>query len=201
SYPFYPTPAPQLSYALPAFNLEMPYYPTEFTQVNPFINQAMVQQAIQLLNPQPTETVADFFCGIGNFTLPLATLAQQVVGIEGNEQLVARARENAVYNQLAPKTSYKVGNLFKIDAEWLCNLGQFDKWLIDPPRDGAVELVKAITPEIAPKRIVYVSCNPATLARDAAVLVHVHGYKLTHAGVMNMFPHTSHIESIAVFTR
>lgn len=198
-YPFYPQESPRLSYSLPEFNLEMPYYPTEFTQVNPYINQQMVSLAMELLQAEENETIADFFCGIGNFTLPIARTAKQVIGIEGADALVKRAKENANFNGLGNKVSYQVCNLFTVDEKWLQNLGKFDKWLIDPPRDGAVELIKAITPEIAPKRIVYVSCNPATLARDAGILVQVHGYKLQKAGIMNMFPHTSHVESIAVF--
>lgn len=198
-YPFYPLEMPKLSYELPEFNLEMPYYPTEFTQVNPFINAEMVSLAMQLLAPEADEIIADFFCGIGNFTLPIARRAREVVGIEGSEALVARALQNAQHNGLASKVSYQVCNLFTIDSDWLEKLGKFNKWLIDPPRDGAVELIKAITPKTAPKRIVYVSCNPATLARDAGILVQVHGYKLLKAGIMNMFPHTSHVESIALF--
>ena len=200
-YPFYPLDSARLSYSIPSFELEMPYYPTEFTQVNPGINGEMVNLAISLLDPQADDEIIDFFCGIGNFTLPIATRAKQVVGVEGSAQLVARAKENAIYNKLEHKTSYQVTNLFKVDENWLQSLGKMDKWLIDPPRDGAVELIKAITPATAPKRIVYVSCNPASLARDAGVLVNVHGYTLTEAGVMNMFPHTSHIESIAVFEK
>lgn len=200
-YPFYPLNMEKLSYSIPSFNLEMPYYPTEFTQVNPYINMEMVDLAIKLLAPTKDDTVADFFCGIGNFTLPIATIAKTVIGIEGNQQLVNRAKENAIFNHLENKTSYSVCNLFKIDEAWLQSLGKIDKWLIDPPRDGAVELIKSITPDIAPERIVYVSCNPSTLARDAAILVNVHNYKLRNAGVMNMFPHTSHIESIAVFEK
>lgn len=198
-YPFYPQESPRLSYSLPEFGLEMPYYPTEFTQVNPYINQQMVSLAMKLLQAEGSETIADFFCGIGNFTLPIARAAKQVIGVEGADALVKRAKENANFNGLGHKVSYQVCNLFTVDEKWLQNLGKFDKWLIDPPRDGAVELIKAITPEIAPKRIVYVSCNPATLARDAGILVQVHGYKLQKAGIMNMFPHTSHVESIAVF--
>jgi 23S rRNA (uracil1939-C5)-methyltransferase len=198
-YPFYPLNMPQLSYSLPNFKIEMPFLPTEFTQVNPEINQKMVDLAIELLDPGINDTVADFFCGIGNFTLPIATKAKKVIGIEGSSQLVKRALSNAEHNNLSHKTSYSVANLFKINTQWLDNLGKIDKWLIDPPRDGAIELIKAITPANAPKRIVYVSCNPATLARDSAILVNVHNYKLKHAGVMNMFPHTSHVESIAVF--
>ena len=156
---------------------------------------------INLLDPQENETIADFFCGIGNFTLPIAKLANSVVGIEGSSQLVKRALDNATNNQLDHKVSYLVSNLFKVDEDSLKQLGKFDKWLIDPPRDGASLLIQAITPEIAPSRIVYVSCNPATLARDADILVNTHGYTLNQAGVMNMFPHTSHIESIAVFEK
>lgn len=200
-YPFYPLDAPKLSYSLPKFNLDMPYYPTEFTQVNPTLNQEMVALAMDLLDPKPDEAIADFFCGIGNFTLPIAISAKSVLGVEGSQQLVARALENAVHNKLENKTTYKMANLFKIDQQWLQDLGKMDKWLIDPPRDGAAELIQSITPEIAPNRIVYVSCNPATLARDAATLVNIHNYRLTQAGVMNMFPQTSHVESIAVFEK
>ncbi|MBX9732783.1 MAG: hypothetical protein K2X37_01880, partial [Chitinophagaceae bacterium] len=198
-HPFYPAHVEGLSYKIKEFDIEMPYYPTEFTQVNPYINQEMINLAIKLLSPTATDTIFDFFCGIGNFTLPIATLTDRVIGIEGNEQLVERAVANAKHNKLEHRTKYNAANLFKIDDIWLKNLGKADKWLIDPPRDGAFELVSSIVPEIAPNKIVYVSCNPATLARDAAVLVNTHGYKLRHAGVINMFPHTSHVESIAVF--
>ncbi len=200
-YPFYPLDVAKLSYSITKFNLEMPYYPSEFTQVNPEMNNRMVELAINLLAPQENEKIADFFCGIGNFTLPIARFASNVVGIEGSSQLVKRAMDNAKYNQLDHKVNYLVNNLFKVDETSLKELGKFDKWLIDPPRDGAYELIKSITPEIAPTKIVYVSCNPATLARDADVLVNTHGYNLNQAGVMNMFPHTSHIESIAVFEK
>ncbi len=198
-YPFYPISAPMLSYTLPKSQIEIQFYPTEFTQVNPELNQQMVDQAIRLLNLNENDIVCDFFCGIGNFTLAIAKLAKHVKGIEGSEALTRRALENALHNNLADKTDFSPMNLFQINAESLASLGKFDKWLIDPPRDGAKELVAAITPEIAPSLIVYVSCNPATLARDANTLVHEHRYKLIHAGVMNMFPHTSHVESIAVF--
>lgn len=200
-YPFYPVDAPKLSYTIQRFSLNMPYNPSEFTQVNPYINEEMLALSMELLAPQAHEVIADFFCGIGNFTLPIARLAKQVVGIEGADALVKRAKQNAIHNGLGAKVAYQVCNLFTIDDVWLQKLGHFDKWLIDPPRDGAFELVKSITPQTAPKRIVYVSCNPATLARDAGVLVHTHGYRLLKAGVMNMFPHTSHVESIALFER
>jgi 23S rRNA (uracil1939-C5)-methyltransferase len=198
-YPFYPLQAPSLSYQIEEFKIDMPYYPTEFTQVNPHINQQMVGLAMQLLEPQAHEKIADFFCGIGNFTLPIATSAAQVVGIEGSDALVKRAQQNAQHNQLVDKVAYQVTNLFTVDENWLAQLGKFDKWLIDPPRDGALQLIKSITPQTAPQRIVYVSCNPATLARDAWLLTYEHGYRLLKAGIMNMFPHTSHVESIAVF--
>lgn len=200
-YPFAPANNMQLCYSIPEFNITMPYFPTEFTQVNPVINQQMVSLAIKLLDLKEDDQVFDFFCGIGNFTLPIATKVNNVIGIEGSEQLVKRAKENAIYNKLDQKTDYSVANLFEIDSQWLKKLGKRNKWLIDPPRNGAVELVSAITPEIAPDIIVYVSCNTATLARDAAILVHEHGYVLKEAGIMNMFPHTSHVESIAVFIK
>lgn len=199
-YQFYPLPNNKiLSYKLSEFNITMPFLPSEFTQVNPYINQEMVSNAIKLLEIEATDKVLDFFCGIGNFTLPIAHQAAHVIGIEGAEKLVQRARENATLNNLSAKTTFLVMDLFKVSNDYLKELGKYDKWLIDPPRDGAFELVKAITMDIAPQRIVYVSCNPSTLARDSDVLVNTHGYKITQAGVMNMFPHTSHIESIAVF--
>ena len=199
--PFHPLNAPPLTYTLPEFGIEMPFAPTEFTQVNSEMNRAMVHRALHLLDPQPGERIADFFCGLGNFTLPIARSGARVLGIEGSAALVKRAMQNAAHNGLSGNTEYNVMNLFDMDEAALARLGSFDKWLIDPPRDGAMELVKAITPETAPKRIVYVSCNPATLARDAEVLVHTHGYALKAAGVMNMFPQTSHVESIALFER
>ena len=199
--PFYPNNTEMLSYSLPEFAIEMPYHPTEFTQVNPELNKKMVHQAITLLDLKPDDRVIDFFCGIGNFTLPIAKNVATIMAIEGSEALVKRATENAKHNNLDHKVVFKAANLFAIDAEWLKQLGKQDKWLIDPPRDGCFELVKSITDETAPSMIVYISCNPATLARDAEVLVHTHGYKLMQAGVMDMFPHTSHVESIAVFCK
>ncbi|MFN8769850.1 MAG: 23S rRNA (uracil(1939)-C(5))-methyltransferase RlmD [Neisseriaceae bacterium] len=200
-YPFAPLDSPKLSYSLSNFNIEMPFHPTEFTQINPKINIKMVELAVNLLELNVTDEIFDFFCGIGNFTLPIATKAKSITGIELNENLVSRAKENAVYNKLDHKTSYIAANLFTIDSEWLNKLGKRDKWLIDPPRDGAVKLIESITPEIAPQKIVYISCNPATLARDAAILVNIHGYTLRNTGVINMFPHTSHVESIAEFVK
>ena len=166
---------------------------------------------LRLLDARADERVIDWFCGLGNFTLPIATLAREVLGVEGSESLVARSRENAVLNGLAEKTRFKASNLFEIDARALAELGHADKWLVDPPREGAFALAKALADVAAdpaavpgytsPKRIVYVSCNPATLARDAGLLVHQAGYVLSAASAINMFPHTAHVESIAVFDR
>ena len=199
--PFYPLDVPALSYSLPEFGIEMPFAPTEFTQVNHALNRLMVHRALRLLAPQAGERIVDFFCGLGNFTLPIARSGAQVLGIEGSAALVKRAQQSAAHNGLSDNTTFVAMNLFEMNEEELQKLGSFDKWLIDPPRDGAMELIKAITPATAPQRIVYVSCNPATLARDADALVNTHGYILQAAGVMNMFPQTSHVESIAIFEK
>jgi len=200
--PFHPLDAPDLSYTLPEFGLEMPFRPTEFTQVNHGVNRMLIRRAIRLLGPQPGERIADFFCGLGNFTLPIAKMGADVLGIEGSSALIARAIENARLNGLAERTRYQVMNLFEMAPGILAALGRFDKWLVDPPRDGAIELVKSLPEDgSGPSRIVYVSCSPATLARDAAVLVHTKGYQLKAAGVANMFPHTAHVESIALFEK
>src|SRR5450830_526224 len=201
--PFYPLGSlvkalPELKYSLPEFDLTYPFKPNEFTQVNPQINQVMIRRAMQLLSPQANEKIADFFCGIGNFTLPIARSSARVLGLEGLANLVDRANESATLNQIN-NTQFGVADLFKMTPESLTNLGRFDKWLVDPPRDGAFELIKSLDDSNSPQRIVYVSCNPATLARDAGVLVHEKGYILKAAGVINMFPHTSHVESIALF--
>ena len=198
---------PELAYALPEFGVEMPFKPTDFTQVNPHINRVLVGRAVRLLDPQPHERVIDWFCGLGNFTLPLATRARQVHGIEGSPVLVGRAGDNARVNGLAARTSFEARNLFEIGAADLVAAGPADRWLVDPPREGAFALAKALADLHAepvagwqpPRRIVYVSCNPATLARDAGLLVHQAGYRCSAAGVVNMFPHTAHVESIAVF--
>lgn len=193
-----------LHYVLPEFDIRMPFKPTDFTQVNHQINRVLVSKALGLLDVQPQDRVADLFCGLGNFTLPLATQAREVVGIEGSATLTARAITNASENGLSEKTRFITRNLFEMTTKELVGLGRFDRWLIDPPRDGAMALCQAlVTLEAAsvfkPRRIVYVSCNPATLARDAALLVTGAGYVLRQAGVINMFPHTAHVESIAVF--
>ena len=188
----------QLQYSLPEFGLTYLFKPNEFTQVNPQINQVMIRRAMQLLAPKKDEKIADFFCGIGNFTLPIARSGAQVLGLEGLANLVERANESAALNQIN-NTKFGVADLFKMTPEALTGLGRFDKWLVDPPRDGAFELIKSLDESNSPQRIVYVSCNPATLARDAGILVNEKGYVLSAAGVINMFPHTAHVESIALF--
>jgi 23S rRNA (uracil1939-C5)-methyltransferase len=198
--PFHPPHDGVLYYTLPEFDLQIGFAPTEFTQVNPAVNAVLVRRALNLLDPQPGERVADLFCGLGNFALAIARRGAHVTGVEGVASLVARAQANALLNQLEPLTQFLRADLFKADAAFYERLGRIDRMLIDPPRDGAVEAVKSL-PADAPRRIVYVSCNPATLARDAGVLVHVRGYELSAAGVVNMFPHTAHVESVAVFDR
>lgn len=198
--PFWPDIAHELSYSLPEFGLTMPFRPTDFTQVNVAINRALVSRAMRLLQPQAGERIADMFCGLGNFSLPIATSGADVIGIEGSPELVARARENALRNKL-PNAHFVVDNLFEMTPEKFATLGHIDKLLIDPPRSGAAELVKSLPESGAPHRIVYVSCDAATLARDAGELCHTKGYRLEAAGVANMFPHTAHVESIALFTR
>ena len=226
--------AEALSYTLPEFGIVMPFRPTAFTQVNPQINRVMVARALRLLDARRTDRVIDWFCGLGNFTLPIATQARQVLGVEGSPTLVARALDNALHNDLQDRVAFAARNLFEMGAADLRAYGEADLWLVDPPRDGALALCKAlaeavngplgiaaaeemldaegaaaearlvappVVPFTPPRRIVYVSCNPATLARDAGLLVHQAGYTLRAAGVMNMFPHTAHVESMAVFER
>ncbi len=200
----YPLDAPALNYRLAEYDLNYPFHPTEFTQVNPWINQVMIRRAMSLLKPQAGEKIADFFCGLGNFSLPIARSGAQVWGYEGLSGLVQRAQQSASLNDLHGQTSFMVQNLFDMTDSALQALPQFDKWLVDPPRDGAMALVSALpSAEVRqahrPQRIVYVSCNPATLARDAGILVNEKGYQLSAAGVINMFPHTAHVESIALF--
>jgi 23S rRNA (uracil1939-C5)-methyltransferase len=205
-----------LFYSLPAFDLRMYFRPTDFTQVNPFINQALVSRAVSLLSLQPHEVAMDWFCGLGNFTLPMATQAKRVVGVEGSASLIEWARQNQLRNFSHDRKScgeidFQTQNLFDMDASKLLAYGVVDKWLVDPPREGAFALIKALadvcqgSTTVAgwapPQRIVYVSCNPATLARDAGLLVHLAGYECRSAGVVNMFPHTAHVESMAVFER
>jgi 23S rRNA (uracil1939-C5)-methyltransferase len=192
---FHPASAPELFYSLPEFGLRMVFRPTDFTQVNHAVNRLLVSRAIRLLDPRPGQRIGDLFCGLGNFSLPLAARGAQVIGLEGSKALVERARQNALANGLT--VQFESADLF---APNLAPLGPFDKLLVDPPRQGAIELAKAL-PDAWPRRIVYVSCDASTLARDAGVLVNTKGFRLTAAGVVNMFPHTAHAESIALFER
>ncbi len=195
AHPFAPETGRALHYTLPEFGVRIEFRPTDFTQVNHGVNRLLVARAVRLLDPQPGERIADLFCGLGNFALPIARRGAQVTGFEGSAGLVARARENAALNGLEAR--FESADLA---ATGIRAFGPFDKLLLDPPREGAVELVKAL-PQEWPRRIVYVSCDPATLARDAGVLVHTRGFALSAAGVVNMFPHTAHVESIALFER
>ncbi|MHB8915966.1 MAG: methyltransferase domain-containing protein, partial [Thiobacillus sp.] len=198
--PFWPLDAPELNYSLPEFDLVMPFKPTEFTQVNTALNRSLVSRAMRLLQPASGERIGDMFCGLGNFTLPIARLGPQVLGIEGSAELVARAKQNALRNGL-PNTEFAIDNLFDMTPDKFAALGPFNKLLVDPPRTGALALVQSLPAAGGPERIVYISCDPATLARDAATLCHDKGYRLKAAGVANMFPHTAHVESIALFER
>jgi 23S rRNA (uracil1939-C5)-methyltransferase len=200
AYRFHPLSGPELAYRLPEFGLRMAFRPTDFTQVNHEVNRVLIRRAMSLLQARPGESVADFFCGLGNFSLPIARCGARVVGIEGSAALVERARECASANRLDTQARFVAADLFAATPEFLRALGRFDKFLLDPPREGALEVIKAL-PEDAekPERIVYISCNPATLARDAAILVSQKSYRLKGAGIVNMFPHTAHVESIAVF--
>ena len=198
AFPFHPADAPALGYRLHEFGVEIRFRPTDFTQVNLAINRVLIRRAIALLDPQPAERIGDLFCGLGNFTLPIARRGAQVTGIEGSTEMLARAATNADRNGLAGCVRFVESNLFEVDAKKLRAFGAFDKLLIDPPRDGAIAVAQSLEAPF-PSRIVYVSCSPATLARDAGILVNVQGYRLKAIGVVNMFPHTSHVESIALF--
>ena len=204
--PFYPQTG-KLCYRLPEFEIEMPFKPADFTQVNHMMNRALVSRAIRLLEVKETDRVLDLFCGIGNFTLPLARRAKEVLGIEGLETLTTRAKANAQHNGLEAKASFMQSDLFLTTPQTISSWGKAERWLIDPPREGAMEICKALvelhaqSSHLLPQRIVYVSCNPKTLARDVDILCHHAGYTLSSAGIVNMFPHTSHVESIAVFDR
>jgi 23S rRNA (uracil1939-C5)-methyltransferase len=194
----YPSDASEyLTYRLPEFGLAFEFHPTDFTQVNSNINRKMVKRAVDLLNLQPQDCVLDLFCGLGNFSLPIAQYCQRVVGIEGSAEMIKRAQHNAHLNQLT-NIEFACANLEEWSLTHPLTRG-VTKLLLDPPRCGALGIIKQIQ-QLNPKRIVYVSCNPVTLARDAEILVS-HGYRLDAAGVMDMFPHTSHVESIALFVK
>ena len=204
--PFYPETG-KLCYRLPEFEIEMPFKPADFTQVNHLMNRTLVSKAIRLLEVQPSDRVLDLFCGIGNFTLPLARKARSVLGIEGLASLTTRAKANAEHNHLADKANFMQSDLFEVTPETIASWGYAQRWLMDPPREGAMEICLALASlhaqqdPLLPERSVYVSCNPKTLARDVEILCHQAGYRLLGAGIINMFPHTSHVESIAVFVR
>jgi 23S rRNA (uracil1939-C5)-methyltransferase len=190
----------QLTYRLPQFDVTIAFQPTDFIQVNGRLNERMVERAVDLLQPNETDEVLDLFCGLGNFSLPLARRARHVVGVEGESGLVERARRNAQMNGIA-NAEFFTANLFAEDlhiSSWAQR--RYTKVLLDPPRAGAREVLPVIAKSAA-QRIVYVSCHPGSLARDAGLLVHDHGFTLVSAGVMDMFPHTAHVESIAVFER
>lgn len=186
-----------LSYQLPDYDIELQFLPVDFTQVNAGLNRKMVNRALELLDPQPEDRVLDLFCGLGNFSLPLARKAGAVIGVEGEEGLVERARNNAHHNGITNAEFHTADLNSDISREPWYGAG-FNKLLLDPPRSGA-PVVVANLPDPLPLRIVYVSCDPATLARDAGILVNEQGYQLVSAGVMDMFPHTAHVESIALF--
>ena len=202
-HPLYPSNPDPLYYGFADFDIKVEFLPTDFIQVNGGINQQLVSRTIELLDVQENDSVLDLFCGVGNFTLPLARKSKKVTGVEGDSALVERANHNTKINKLT-NVGFFFGDLFKEDmnvdshGDWLQS--KFDKILLDPPRSGAAEMIKRL-PQFGAKKVVYVSCGPATLARDAGVMVNEHGYRLTQAGVIDMFPHTAHVESIAVFER
>ncbi|WP_133140008.1 23S rRNA (uracil(1939)-C(5))-methyltransferase RlmD [Legionella genomosp. 1] len=188
-----------LHYELPEEGIRYQFHPTDFTQINPRLNRLMIPNALELLELNQDDTVLDLFCGLGNFSLPIAKRCRQVIGFEGSETMVERAAMNARINHL-DNLQFYAANLDEPDILAKFNLPAISKMLIDPPRSGALEIMRQID-KLKPERIVYVSCNPATLARDSDILVNQQGYRFIAAGVMDMFPHTSHVESIAVFQK
>lgn len=198
-HPLWPVQMQVLQYRLDNHNITIEFTPSDFTQVNPDINRQMIDRTLDLLDLQPHEKVLDLFCGLGNFTLPMARRAAHVTGVEGAVEMVVKARSNAQLNRIENVEFHAADLAADLTGyPWLNH--QYDKILLDPPRSGAMSMLKYLG-KLGASRIVYVSCNPATLARDAQVLVQEYGYKLTAAGVMDMFPHTAHVESIAVFEK
>lgn len=189
----------ELFYKLDEYDVSIYFQPTDFTQINVEINQKMIALALELLEPNKDENILDLFCGVGNFTLPLSRKAKSVTGIEGDTALVERAKENAERNGIE-NTEFYVADLAKTEDAYPFMSKPYDKILLDPARTGAKEIISTLNLKNI-KRIVYVSCNPATLARDAGILVNEKGFKLVKAGVMDMFPHTAHVESIALFDK
>jgi 23S rRNA (uracil1939-C5)-methyltransferase len=198
--PVWPQSPEPLVYRLSDVNVELEFAPTDFIQVNAELNQHMVTRALELLQLQPDESVLDLFSGLGNFSLPLAGRAGRVVGLEADAALIEKAQRNARRNQLL-NIEFRVADLYKPESPDPWGTEYYDKWLLDPPRTGAMEVVKRLASKGGPSRILYVSCNPGTLARDSEVLVHTKGYRLVAAGVMDMFPQTSHVEAMALFER
>jgi len=186
-----------LQYELPKHNLTFEFHPAQFTQINTEINRQMIDRAIELLALKPTDRLLDLFCGIGNFSLPIAKFCEKVVGIEGDETAVQQAKNNAALNNIT-NTDFYTADLFKPINHHSWANEPFDKILLDPPRSGATEILENL-PKWQPQCILYVSCNPATLARDAGILLQ-QGYHLRKAGIMDMFPHTQHVEAMALFT-
>jgi 23S rRNA (uracil1939-C5)-methyltransferase len=189
-----------LHYRLPEFDLALEFSPTDFVQINGPVNRALVSRAVQLLDPGPDSRVLDLFCGLGNFTLPLARRAGQVVGVEGERTLIERARHNARCNGV-DNADFHVADLAKPippDTPWL--KGAYTHVLLDPPRVGAREVLPTVA-QVAAGRVLYISCHPGSLARDVGILVHEHGLTLRAAGVVDMFPHTAHVESLALLER
>ena len=198
-YPLDPLPVEPLYFTLQPFNLRLQFTATDFIQIHAGINNKMVVQALDWLQVTATDRVLDLFCGLGNFSLPLAKLANKVLGIEGDAALIQRAKNNATLNKLS-NVQFKKEDLFKVNESnsWLAQ--QWDLVLIDPPRSGAKEVIDQLH-LIAPKKVLYVSCHPASLARDANVLVNTLGYRMTRVCVINMFPHTGHVETMALFEK
>jgi len=196
--PVWPKKPDALYYFLPDYDLQMVFSATDFIQVNGLVNQSMINQALTHLQPVSNDHVLDLFCGLGNFTLPVARSGAMVTGIEGDQVLVEKGRFNARHNRI-DNVDFKAMNLHSEDVRLLADT-QYNKLLLDPPRSGALDVVTHLVPRLMPEKLVYVSCNPATLARDADILVNQHGYRFTHAGAIDMFPHTAHIESMGVFS-
>lgn len=202
-----PPPAePPLTYRLAKFDINLEFTPTDFIQINAPINEALVSRAIELLEPEPTDSVLDLFCGLGNFTLPLARRAGRVVGVEGDRELVKRARDNARRNGIET-AEFHVADLFQVPGDtpatappWAhpSSGPRYSHILLDPPRAGAREMLSTVA-RLGPKRVLYISCHPGSLARDIGMLVHQYGFRLRAAGVLDMFPHTTHVESLALF--
>lgn len=189
----------RLYYSLPAYDLKLAFYPTDFTQVNPALNRQMLQQALNLLQLTPQDHVLDLFCGLGNFTLPMAKFAGTVTGIEGSEAMVQRGYENAKLNNITNVT-FMAADLTKDQSSAIWAQQNYTKVLLDPPRSGAAEILPLID-KLGAQMILYVSCNPATLARDSGILARQYGYKMQSVGIMDMFPHTTHVEAMALFVR